>query len=106
MLVQMIDVLDNPVLPRRRRIDVVKRCEMLHIFAKPDSTGMGTHRHAELCRHQDDGKVFIDTRDTAAIDLADINRVGLHELFEHDLTMAVLATGNTHAGFAPDAGVP
>jgi hypothetical protein len=44
---------------------------------------MRAYRNIELRRHQNNGEILIYVRKTAAINLANINCVGLHELLKH-----------------------
>src|SRR5579871_2879697 len=79
---------------------------MLDVLAEADSTGVGTDRGFEFGCQKDDGEVLVDASYTAAIELKDIDSLGLEELFEHDTVVAVLAGGDANVGdFAADAGV-
>ena len=78
----------------------------MHIFAETDATRMRADGYAEFDGHQHDGEVFMDASYATAVDLADVDGLGLHELLEEDAILAVFAGGDAHAGnFAADAGV-
>ena len=82
VLVQMIDELDHPPLECSRYRDVIEHRQVLDELAQSHAAGVWADRNAELGRHQDDGKVLVDTTQPTAIDLAEADRVGLKELFE------------------------
>src|SRR5439155_25949597 len=54
MLVEVIDVLDDPAVHRSRPGAEIEQRQVLHVLAQADTAGMRTHRDAELRRHQDD----------------------------------------------------
>ena len=91
VFVQMIDILYDSVLKGSADRDVIEERKMLNIFAKPDSAGMWTNRHAELCRHQQHGQHLIHSAETTAIDLTETDRVGLHQLFEDHPVLTMFA---------------
>src|SRR5262245_52182915 len=69
VLVQMIDIFDDPSLHRPRYRDEVEHRQMLHVLAEPNAAGMRTHRYAELRGHQDDRQILVHTAEAAAVDL-------------------------------------
>src|SRR5215472_16783522 len=89
VLVQMINELNDTVFQRARYRQVVKDRKMLHVLTKADTSSVRAYWDPEFCCHQNNGKVFIDTGDTAAVDLAYIDRVCLHQLLEHHPIMAM-----------------
>ena len=79
---------------------------MLDVLAQADSSGVGADRHTELRGEQQDGEVLVHSADTTAIDLADVDCAGLHELLEHNAVVAVLAGSDADGGdLAANAGV-
>ncbi len=91
VLVQVIDVLDYPVLKTARNTDIVERRKMLHIFAEADSSRVWTYWHIELCCHEQNRKILIHAGDAAAVNLTDINSFCLEELFEDDAVLTMFA---------------
>src|SRR4051812_47107015 len=58
---------------------------------------MRADRYAELGSHQQHREHFVHAAKPASIDLAEVDRIGLEELLEHDTVLAMLA------GCDPDA---
>ena len=59
---------------------------------------MSSHRSstgAILFRHQHHGHDFVDTTQSARVDLAVVDRLGLEQLLEHDTVLAVFAGRHT-----------
>ena len=81
MLVQVVDVLDDSVLERGAHRDVVEDRKVLHVLAQSDAAGVRADGHAKLRREKHHGETLVDTTESAGIDLAEPDRVGLHELF-------------------------
>src|SRR2546426_11021657 len=96
MLVQVRCVLDHAVLKRAANRDVVEEREMLHIFTQANASRVRADRDAELGGHKQNRQDFVDTADTAGIDLADGNGIGLKKLLEDDAILYVLARGNAN----------
>lgn len=105
VFVEVVDVFGDAVFEGSGNAKIVEGGKVLHILAEPDTAGVRANRDIEFCGHEDDGEVLVDSGETATIDLADINGVGLQKLFEHDPVVAVLTSGDANSGFAPDAGV-
>ena len=78
---------------------------MLNAFAKTDAASMGADRDIEFGSHEEYGKVFIDTRQAAAINLAHVDSPCLHQLFEHHAIVAVFTRRDTDRHFPADASV-
>src|SRR5712691_2034941 len=68
---------------------------MLHIFTKANAAGVRTDRDAEFGSHEENGQDFVYPADTAGVDLADADGVGLKELLEDDAILHVLTRGNS-----------
>ena len=83
MLVQVVDVLDHALLQRAAHRHVVERRQVLDQLAQPDAAGVGADRHAELGRQQQDRQHLVDPAEPARVDLAEVDRAGLHQLLEH-----------------------
>src|ERR1700751_2433815 len=66
---------------------------------------MWADRDPELRRHQDDGKILVDTSHPAAVDLADIDSAGLHQLLEHHCVVTVFAGRNPNGCLTTDPSV-
>src|SRR5258708_7796380 len=83
MLVQVIGEFDHPIVERAAHTDVIDQRNVLTVFAETDSSRMRTYRHTELRREQQDGKRLAEAAETAIVELAEIDRTGLHQLLEH-----------------------
>lgn len=97
VFVEMVDVFEDAALCGCRDTDVVNEGEVLDVFAEADATGVWADRHIEFLGHQEDREDFIDTGDTARVDLAKVNGVGLEELLKDDAVLDVLAGGDARA---------
>ena len=62
MLVQVIDVLDDPPVERAADRDVVEDRQVLDVLAQADAAGMRADRDAELGGHQQDREDLVDAR--------------------------------------------
>src|SRR5680860_51462 len=71
---------------------------MLYILAKPHSTGMRTYGNIEFGSHQQNRQYLVHTPYAAAIDLADSDGTGLHQLFEHHAILTMLPRGDMYRG--------
>ena len=91
MLVQMIDVFEHATFERPRHADVIEQRNMLHVLAQADAARMRTHRHAELRGHQQHDEHFVQTAETATVDLTEIDRLRLQQLLEDHAILAMLA---------------
>ncbi len=106
VLVQVVDKFDYAVFQGRRRAQIVKGGQVLHVLAEAHAAGVRADRNAEFRGQQDDGEVLVHAGQAAAVDLANVHRLSLHELLKHDAILAVLAGGDADAGhFAADARV-
>ncbi len=94
MLVEVIDVFDDPALQRAADGDIVEHGQMLHIFAESHPSGMRADRNAEFRRQQQDRKYLVHAANTTGIDLADAERVRLQELLEEHAVLHHLARGD------------
>lgn len=64
---------------------------MNDIFAQPYTTSMRTNRHTELRSHEQNAQDFIDTGKSTTVNLNDIDRVCLQQLFEDHSVVGVFA---------------
>ena len=64
---------------------------MLGVLAQPDAAGVRADRHAELRGQQQHRQHLVDAAEPAAVELADVDRVELQQLLEHDAVLDVLA---------------
>src|ERR1700748_3873249 len=79
---------------------------MLHILAEAHATGMRTYWNVELRRHQNYNEILTHPRQTAAVNLTNINCIRLQQLLEHHAIVAVFSSCNTHLrNLTPDAGM-
>ena len=76
MFVEVVDVLDDPMLQRGAHGDVVEDRQVLHILAQAHAAGMRADRHAELRRQQQDRDVLVDSPDPCRVELEDVDRAG------------------------------
>ena len=80
VLVEMVDVLDDPVLPAAGDRHVVEHREVLDQFAQSDASGVRADGNAVLGGEQQDREVLVDARDPCGVDLDEVDRVGLQQL--------------------------
>src|SRR5690242_2368126 len=64
---------------------------MLHIFTQSDAARMRADRDIELGRHEQYGKIFINTTHPATVYLADSDGSGLQELFKDNSVLTMFA---------------
>ena len=69
----------------------VEHREVLHVLAQADAAGVRADGHLELGGEEEDGEHLVDAAEPAAVDLRNVDRVGLEELLEHHPVVAVLA---------------
>src|SRR5215207_687054 len=106
VLVQMVDVLQDPVLGRAGDRHEVEHGQVLHHLAESDTACVWTDRHPELGGQQQDRDVFVDATDTCRIDLNNVNGVCLQQLLEDDPIGDVFPSGHLDGRYLPsDAGV-
>src|SRR5437868_12130504 len=90
MLVEVLDVLENPVLERPADRDVIEQRDVLHVLAKADPAGVWTDRHAELGRQEEHRQHLVQAAQAACIQLAEADRLSLEQLLEDHAVLAVL----------------
>src|SRR5262245_39701039 len=106
MLVQVVYVFDNAVFKGSTDADVVNYCQVLDIFAEADTAGMGANGDAEFGGQEHNGQDFVDPTEAAAINLAEADGFGLHQLLKHNTVLAMFAGSNADGGNgAGNAGV-
>ncbi len=71
----MVDEFDDAISQGRGDAKIVEHGEVLDVFAEADSASVRADRDAEFCGEQEDGEVFVDSGDTATVDLADVDGV-------------------------------
>src|SRR5271169_4559589 len=77
------------------------------IFQSALTPGVSADWNIKFCRQEKHGKVFVDAREPATVDLNDIDGSGLQELFKHYSVMAMFSCSYPDRGnFPSDAGVP
>lgn len=69
------------------------RLTVLYVFAKSNSSGMWAHGNTELGGHEENGEDLVDSSETARVDLANVDGVGLKELLEGHAVVSVLSGG-------------
>ncbi len=103
---QMVNELDDAVFEGGRDGEEIEGGEVLDVLAETDAASVGADGDIEFGGEQDDGEVLVDAGYAAAVELEDVDGLGLEELLEHDAVVAVLAGGDADLGdFAADAGV-
>jgi hypothetical protein len=106
VFVKMIDKLENAVFERCRDREEVEGYEVLNVFAEANAAGVGADCHVEFGGKEEDGEVLVDAGYAAAVELEDVDGLGLEELLEHDAIVAMLAGGDADLrNLAADAGV-
>ncbi len=92
----MIDELGDPPLKGSRDRDVVEHRQVLDKLAQSHASGVWADRHTELGSHEDDRKVFVHASEATTVNLAEADRAGLKQLFEHDAVCTVLTGRDTN----------
>src|SRR5678815_2722885 len=82
VFVQVIDELGHAIVHPPRHAQKIKHREMLDQLAQPNAPGVWTNGNAELRRHQDNRQVLVHSTEAAAIDLTEVDRLRLQQLFE------------------------
>jgi hypothetical protein len=77
VLMEMVDVLDHPSFHRATDGDVVEHRQVLCVLAEADTTGMRTDGDAELGGQQQDSQNLVDTPQSAGVQLAEPDGIGL-----------------------------
>src|SRR5437588_9774046 len=98
VLVQVIHIFDHAILERGADGDVVEHREVLYVLAQPDTARMRTYRNPELGREQQHRQHLVHAAQPAAIDLTELDRLGLHQLLEDDAVLALLAGRDADRG--------
>src|SRR6185437_10711784 len=92
VLVQVIDVLQHPVVRRGADRDVVEHRQVLDHLAQPDAAGVRADGHPVLRGEQQDRDVLVDARDPAGVDVQHVGRARLEQLLEdHPVRDAIAA---------------
>ena len=73
VLVQMFDVLDDPVVEGFGNADEIEGGKVLNVFAETDSACVGTDRYIKLCSHKKNGEILVHAGDAAAVELTDVD---------------------------------
>lgn len=91
MLVEMIDEFDALAVFFGTDGDVVDHGEVLYIFAQANAAGMRPDREVVFSGHQLNSEDFVQSSETASVNLNDVNGVIGDELFEEDAVLAAFA---------------
>ncbi len=67
---------------------------MNHVFTQTDATSVRADGDAKLGGHQEHTNNFADTSKATRVDLADVDGLGLEELFEHHSVVCVFSSRN------------
>src|SRR5690606_15424781 len=94
VLVQVVDVLDDPTFPRAGDRDVVEHRQVLDELAQPHSPGVRADGYAELRGQQQDRDVVVDAADPGGVELEYVDRAGLEQLLEDHPVLHVLSGGD------------
>ena len=106
VLVKVVDELDDAVIHGGGDAEEIEDGEVLDVLAEADAAGVRADGDVELCGEEDDSQILVDAGYAAAVELKDIDGLGLEELLEHDAVVAVLAGGDANRrDFAANAGV-
>src|SRR6185436_1126643 len=68
---------------------VIENRKVLDVLTQTYSASMGTNRNAKLRRHEQYGEHFINSSEATAVYLAEVDRSGLQQLFEHYAVVTV-----------------
>src|SRR5687768_427759 len=94
----MVYIFQHAILERAADSNVVKDGKVLDILAKAHSTCVRANGYAKLGRHKQHGEHLVDSSQTAAIYLAEIDRTSLQQLLKHHPAVTVFTSGNTDRG--------
>ena len=94
VFVEVVDVLDDPVLPAAGHGHVVEHGQVLDEFAQSYPARVRADRNAVLGGEQQDREVLVDPGDAGRVDLDEVDGPGLEQLFEDDAVGDVLAGGD------------
>src|SRR5215472_10809194 len=96
MLVQMVGEFGHSALEAAADADVVNQRHVLGVLAEAETTRVRTDRNVEFRRQQKNRERFAESAEATVVELAEIDRTGLHQLLEDD------AVGTMFAGRHPD----
>jgi hypothetical protein len=82
VLVQVVNVRDDPTVERARHRHVVECRQVLDELAQAHRARVGTHGHAEAGREEQDRDDLVDPTEPARVDLADPDGLCLEQLFD------------------------
>ena len=99
MLVEMIDEFDALAVFFGTDGDVVDHGEMLHIFTQANAAGMRPDGEIVFGGHQLNCEDFVQSSETAGVNLNDVNGVIGDELFEEDAVLAAFACRDLDRGY-------
>ncbi len=106
MFVEVVDPFRDSVFRRRGDADVVHHDEVRDVLAESDAARMRAHRQSEFLGEQHHGEAFVDAPEPTGVELDETDRVHLHQLFEDDAILTLLAGGHADGGHrARDRGV-
>src|SRR5258708_11599978 len=91
VFVQVVDEFARTVFQGSADRDVVEDRQVLDVLTESDAAGVRADGHTELRRQQQDGQHLVDATQPAAADLAEVDRLRLHQLLEHHAVLDVLA---------------
>ena len=77
MLVQVVHLLEGPVLKGSANVDVVEDREVLHVLAQADAARVRAVRHPKLLGHQENGEDLVDAPKATGVYLAEAYGVRL-----------------------------
>jgi hypothetical protein len=91
MFMQVIDELDGAVFHGTADRRKVCHGKMLHQLTQAYAAGVREDPHSEFVRHQQYREILIDAADPRRINLNQIHRLSLEQLFENDAILSVLS---------------
>ena len=80
VLLEVVDELADAVVERRSDCDEVEHRDVLGVLAEADAPRMWADGHSELRGEQHDGQHLVDAAETAAVDLAVVDRALLKQI--------------------------
>src|SRR5215469_7960906 len=95
MLVQMVREFGHSTLEGAAHADVVNQRHVLGVLTETETTRVRTDRNLEFRRQQKDRQRFAESAQAAVVELAEIDRTGLHQLLEDDAVGGMFAGRNT-----------
>src|SRR5262249_17936869 len=95
MLVQMVSEFCHAALETAADADIVNQRQVLGVLAETETARVRADRNLELRRQSKNRQRFAESAQATVVELAEIDRIGLHQLLEDDAVGAMFAGRHT-----------